>query len=430
MFRLLVAAVPSLIFVAGAELHAFQQSQAFLQISDILHQGRASPSGSLHNSVKLYKYDGEDEKDEKNDDKDKDGKDKEKPKKKKKQKPEKTTPEPTTTTSIGMAVMVGTTLSPTTVPPAPASTLTPETSAPTTPLPPATAAPTIVPLSSVCASALSCGQCTAMPECGWCSLEGRCVEGNKLSPTHELCGGYEFSGCSAHACGTRLSCNECLQEPQCGWCGSTATCEKGTEAGPLLSGDCPPSRNPFEVDWMHSSSALKCGTHLGLHDGSLWGSLRGLMDASKSRVAKLEAGVAAPITPAPTKPPPPPPPTTTLYATTFVAVFPTTTTTTTTTKKKTTPAPTTTTMMTTTPYVPAKKCKDKPETVVDVDVCQNCKPPGEGGGEEEGGGGNETVPEGAAPPPPEFLQRFFLGKQRRKTMACCFLHPQCCLPDC
>jgi len=410
MFRLVAATLPCLSVVVAAGLHPLFQPQAFLQlpaIPDVLQQNNLSPPQGVHSLARL---DNE-----------------------KENQAGAETKAPTTST-LGLAVMVMTTDEPPKTKKPKPTTLpktTPDPSAVTdAPSTTTTISNTIVPVSGVCAEAKSCGECTALPECGWCALEGRCVEGNKLSPAHEQCDAYEFSGCSREACSGRYSCKECLQDPQCGWCGSTAKCVKGEHAGPLFSGDCPVGVKHWPIDWMHSSSELKCGTHLGLHDGTLWSSLKKLMDSSQARVAKLEGAVATPITYAPTEPPTTPPPAATAFPTTLVAVWPPTTTTTTTTKKKTTP--TTTTMFTTTPYIPPKKSKDAPETVVDVSVCQNCKPPGEEGG--EGGGGNETEPEEEAPPPPEFLQRFFWTKKlrlmpkklKKQNPPCCFLHPECC----
>jgi hypothetical protein len=186
----------------------------------------------------------------------------------------------------------------------------PTTAPATTPAPTTTTAEltTTLPLSYICSSAESCDQCTSLPECGWCALEGRCVVGDKLSPTHEQCAAYEFNSCSNKACNAHSSCDDCLQDAQCGWCGSNSKCVKGTEAGPLFNADCPVGLKHWPIDWMHSNGKLKCGTNLGLHNGALWNSLRTLMDASKARTARLEGTVATPITYAPTEPPTTPPP--------------------------------------------------------------------------------------------------------------------------
>lgn len=334
------------------------------------------------------------------------------------------------TTTLGIAEMFSTTVSAST------STALATTTATATTPPLTTAVPSVLPV--LCEKAVSCSQCTALPDCGWCALEGHCVSGNKLGPHNIACGGYEFSACSLGPCSSRSTCSSCVEDPQCGWCGATSTCTKGDETGPLESSEC--KVDPTSIGWMHAGTALKCDSRLGLNDANFWDSLKRIRYRSEARAAELVAGpeesntlsnTLAP-TQAPSTSTPPP----THIPTSLVPLnklhFTTTTTTTTTI----TEAPMTTTVpFETTTTVPFDKkgggappgiygeCDDAPETVVDVDVCQNCKPPGEeeGGG---GGGANET----AAPPPPEFLQDFVNHKRQRPM--CCFLHPECCRPKC
>lgn len=378
-----------------------------------------------------------DDKDDK-DDKDKKGKKKGKGKKKKDKKDKsedenfckecpKTTP--VWTTTVGVAVLF------TTTPPAPTApaTTAPITSAPTTTLPSTSTAAPVVVVSPICATALSCAQCTALPECGWCAVEGRCVGGNKLAPHNIQCGGYQFNHCSIGACHARNTCDSCLENAQCGWCGVTSTCVRGDTTGPLMSSDCHASADEWSMVWTHTSHPEKCDAAKDYHGDTLWGSLQSIMETSQARVTAFATGTVPPIVLPPTTPPPTSPPPPTRFPTTWVPVFPTTVTTTTTKKKKkkTTPAPTTTTFLTTTPLPTPAKCREKPTTVVDVDVCQNCKPPGEEEGG-DGGGGNETAPpeEASAPPPPAFLQNVNRKRQQLHYTLCCFLHPDCCLPDC
>jgi len=196
------------------------------------------------------------------------------------------------------------------------------------PAPPVTLAPTHAPAasdaasaadSSRCMAASTCGLCTSLPTCGWCPLERRCVEGDKLGPRHTQCALYDFMMCPNLACEERASCSECTVDPTCGWCATTAACISGERSGPSDLSSCPP---PLDMPnsrslWIHQSTTQQCHNAPVLHPATLWSKLRGMMHKSQARIARLQASVRepferpqheSPMTPsAPLEPPPPAP---------------------------------------------------------------------------------------------------------------------------
>merc|ERR1719198_680577 len=91
--------------------------------------------------------------------------------------------------------------------------------------------PEVMPLTAaqLCGKANSCDRCTALAECGWCGLEGKCVEGSKLGPHTEQCLAYDFMHCPNIPCEQRSSCSDCLVDRGCGWCDATQKCAEGDD---------------------------------------------------------------------------------------------------------------------------------------------------------------------------------------------------------
>lgn len=162
---------------------------------------------------------------------------------------------------------------------------------------PVTPLPTNQPLlaGSLCATVSSCSHCTALPECGWCALEMKCVDGTKLGPRTEQCLAYDFMHCSNIACDARTTCTDCLADHGCGWCASKAKCVGGDGSGPFTASTCPaPSGfKGARPVWAHAFAATKCEDTPPLHSSQLWESLRGLMYKSRARMARMDAQAAA-----------------------------------------------------------------------------------------------------------------------------------------
>jgi len=246
--------------------------------------------------------------------------------------------------------------------------------------------PTVQPLlaGSLCATASSCSRCTALPECGWCGLEQKCVDGTKLGPKMQQCLAYDFMHCANIACDARNTCTDCLADHGCGWCASKARCAKGDGNGPYTASSCPAPRGFVggRAPWAHAFTAMKCQDTPTLHSSELWDNLRGMMYKSQARIARMEAQAAV-VPPPPVKPcatavaPPPPPPATPpppayfVMTTWIMPAAPTTTTAATVTKKPTTtakPCPTQTVPLAT----PAPQ-PEKPPIEVHVDINQHVR---------------------------------------------------------
>jgi len=152
--------------------------------------------------------------------------------------------------------------------------------------------PAAVTVQKLCGGASTCTLCTALPECGWCALERRCVEGNKLGPRFAQCVIYDFNHCTDIPCTSRSTCSDCVSDHACGWCAARAACVKGSSTGPFELASCPgplsaPDGRPV---WAHAAdSAAQCLDVPPLHPNELWDSLRGLMYASQARVARMKA---------------------------------------------------------------------------------------------------------------------------------------------
>eukprot|EP01017_Pseudomicrothorax_dubius_P031270 TRINITY_DN3976_c0_g1_i6.p1 TRINITY_DN3976_c0_g1~~TRINITY_DN3976_c0_g1_i6.p1 ORF type:complete len:688 (-),score=238.56 TRINITY_DN3976_c0_g1_i6:543-2606(-) len=84
----------------------------------------------------------------------------------------------------------------------------------------------IPPPKSVCEYYVDCGGCVTNPQCGWCSLQGKCVEGDNIGPLYEICAFYDYKICSGNNCFRYKDCHSCLGDPFCGWCDDA---ERGTK---------------------------------------------------------------------------------------------------------------------------------------------------------------------------------------------------------
>jgi len=89
-------------------------------------------------------------------------------------------------------------------------------------------------LSRLKCEASSCGSCSALPGCGWCSATNTCMQGNEQG----ACGGscrehWTFGYCADWPCSHHHTCDDCLAAEVCGWCSSSRTCMAGSDVQPL-----------------------------------------------------------------------------------------------------------------------------------------------------------------------------------------------------
>jgi hypothetical protein len=103
-----------------------------------------------------------------------------------------------------------------------------------------------------CATATTCGDCTAMGPCGFCNSTGTCMEGGSDGPTGGTCADWSWiSGECPGFCEEATTCEECTPRGGCGFCGATGACMRGTGTGPA-EGAC-------ASDWAWLSSECAGG---------------------------------------------------------------------------------------------------------------------------------------------------------------------------
>jgi len=133
-------------------------------------------------------------------------------------------------------------------------------------------------VTDLCAKLIGCGDCAAVPVCGWCSASMKCIPGSTAGPFQAgSCAttAYSFASCVGLACESYITCAACSGDANCGWCGGGATisvgassdaggggglCTDGTEYGPSPRSDgrvpegCPQQNVPT-LSWVHRDSA-------------------------------------------------------------------------------------------------------------------------------------------------------------------------------
>eukprot|EP00047_Mylnosiga_fluctuans_P021514 m.105611 g.105611 ORF g.105611 m.105611 type:complete len:1016 (-) comp8923_c0_seq1:250-3297(-) len=95
---------------------------------------------------------------------------------------------------------------------------------------------------AMCSSYTRCEDCSARPECFFCSSTRTCISVMAVTSEYSFgqCIRYQIgSGCTAGAsCSSKTNCSSCLAaSPLCGWCdggGIRGTCSAGTAIGPGL----------------------------------------------------------------------------------------------------------------------------------------------------------------------------------------------------
>eukprot|EP00753_Platysulcus_tardus_P005238 PLAT13026.1.p1 GENE.PLAT13026.1~~PLAT13026.1.p1 ORF type:complete len:273 (+),score=140.24 PLAT13026.1:93-911(+) len=83
----------------------------------------------------------------------------------------------------------------------------------------------------------TCGECVQDSSCGWCIVDGICVEGDSLGPFSPKCTIWTFDQCTEHPCTARRDCADCTSQPGCGWCDASSSCVQGKPFGPAF-GEC------------------------------------------------------------------------------------------------------------------------------------------------------------------------------------------------
>eukprot|EP00744_Colponema_vietnamica_P009003 GILI01012821.1.p1 GENE.GILI01012821.1~~GILI01012821.1.p1 ORF type:complete len:474 (+),score=83.24 GILI01012821.1:185-1423(+) len=108
---------------------------------------------------------------------------------------------------------------------------------------------------SACFNKKSCFDCLKSPQCGWCSLERRCVVGNQMGPLDGSCVFYDYGICSESPCARYDHCESCLRDPHCGWCEAERSCADGSKTQPS-AGTC-------GFGWLHKDSNSPCFPTIG-----------------------------------------------------------------------------------------------------------------------------------------------------------------------
>ena len=86
-----------------------------------------------------------------------------------------------------------------------------------------------------CEDNLECGQCTALQNCVWCTIEKICVPGNSEGPDQGECSDFLYKACSYPGCEEYVDCEPCIGDTSCGWCSIGHLCYEATA---VLKGDC------------------------------------------------------------------------------------------------------------------------------------------------------------------------------------------------
>ena len=90
----------------------------------------------------------------------------------------------------------------------------------------------------------TCGDCTTDPECGWCEVRGKCMEGDTLGPSPGIVQGpctlWSFGGCIGTDCRNLETCSDCTTNSDCGWCEDTCQCTDRIASDPTTPayGEC------------------------------------------------------------------------------------------------------------------------------------------------------------------------------------------------
>ncbi|KAJ4460694.1 putative CRE-TAG-53 protein [Paratrimastix pyriformis] len=119
-----------------------------------------------------------------------------------------------------------------------------------------------------CSSLLTCDDCTASVNCGWCfntpsypHPTEACFPGTRDGPIFGDCFEWtkEPEGCPE--CPRNADCGDCLSSPYCGYCPSQKTCMMGNAHGPA-NGTCP--------DWIQDARQCaappSCASHTTCDD--------------------------------------------------------------------------------------------------------------------------------------------------------------------